>query len=89
MRTALLAALLALPAGGAFAQSKSQSQSKPEPPRYQHRTVIDISDDDVIEGGTEFPHGEIIEVSKGSKFPSLVQRRATFLPEMIKSAEDI
>jgi hypothetical protein len=46
-------------------------------------------DDDTVEGDLVRPDGEFVDTRKGAKHSSLIKIRENFIPEMIKSAEDI
>ncbi len=80
--TAALALAFALPA---LAQTKNP---KDQPVVYKQQTIINVTDDDVVEGEFFRPDGTIIEGQGGPmRHTSLVQARVNFLPEMLKSAE--
>ena len=69
------------------------AQAKPAAPaggdvQYKSKTVYDF-DDDVVEGDLVRPDGEFVDTRKGAKHSSLIKIRENFIPEMIKSAEDI
>lgn len=51
-------------------------------------TVYDF-DDDVVEGDLVRPDGEFVGSRKAAKHVSLIKIRQDFIPEMLKSAEDI
>jgi hypothetical protein len=55
---------------------------------YKQKTVYDF-DDDLVEGDLVRPDGEFIDTRKAAKHSSLIKVRADFIPEMLKSAEDI
>ena len=55
---------------------------------YKSKTVYDF-DDDVVEGDLVRPEGEMIGGKANTKHSSLIKIRDTFVPEMLKSAEDI
>src|SRR5262245_47922915 len=63
------------PAGGADVQ-------------YKSKTVYDF-DDDLVEGDLVRPDGEFVDSRKAAKHSSLIKIRENFIPEMLKSAEDI
>ena len=90
MMKLVLALILAAPTV-AFAQAKG----KAAPPGggdagvvYKQKTVYDF-DDDVVEGDLVRPDGEFIDTRRGGKISSLIKIRQHFIPEMLKSAEDI
>jgi hypothetical protein len=55
---------------------------------YRKKTVYDF-DDDVVEGELQRPDGEFIDTQRKAKHSSLIKIRENFIPEMLKSAEDI
>ena len=55
---------------------------------YKQKTVYDF-DDDVVEGDLMRPDGEYVDSRKSAKHSSLIKIRQHFIPEMLKSAEDI
>ena len=55
---------------------------------YKKKTVYDF-DDDVVEGELQRPDGEYIDTRRKAKHSSLIKIRENFIPEMLKSAEDI
>src|SRR3954447_17791390 len=77
--------LLTAAAGEAFAQAPAAGADNTQ---YKSKTVYDF-DDDVVEGDLVRPDGEFIDTRKGAKHSSLIKIRENFIPEMIKSAEDI
>ncbi|MCK9522835.1 MAG: hypothetical protein M0R76_07270 [Proteobacteria bacterium] len=46
-------------------------------------------DDDIVEGDLVRPDGELMTVRKKGKQKSLIKVRQNFIPEMLKSVEDI
>jgi hypothetical protein len=83
----LLAAglLVAATGGTVFAQDKGGGGDNVQ---YKSKTVYDF-DDDTVEGDLVRPDGEFVDTRKGAKHSSLIKIRENFIPEMIKSAEDI
>ena len=83
----LLAAglLIAATGGTVFAQDKGAAGGDVQ---YKSKTVYDF-DDDTVEGDLVRPDGEFVDTRKGAKHSSLIKIRENFIPEMIKSAEDI
>ncbi len=55
---------------------------------YKKETVYDF-DDDLVEGNLVKPDGELIGGELHGKMSSLIKIRADFIPEMIKSVEDL
>jgi hypothetical protein len=80
-------ALTVASAGAAFAQAKAAPAAGGEV-TYKSKTTYDF-DDDVVEGDLVRPDGEFVDTRKGAKHSSLIKIRENFIPEMIKSAEDI
>jgi len=56
--------------------------------KYKKKTVYDF-DDDLVEGELQRPDGEYIDTRRKAKHSSLIKIRENFIPEMLKSAEDI
>ncbi len=56
--------------------------------KYKKKTVYDF-DDDLVEGELQRPDGEFIDTQRRAKHSSLITIRENFIPEMLKSAEDI
>lgn len=55
---------------------------------YKSKTVYDF-DDDIVEGDLVRPDGEFIDSRRSAKHSSLIKIRESFVPELLKSAEDI
>ena len=55
------------------------------PARVQRLTF----DDDVVTGGRDLGDGDVIRIRPPIKHLSLVRARDSFVPELIKSAEDL
>src|SRR5262245_29785332 len=102
--TAVIAALiLAGGSGVALAQkasgnAKVTAQVKASAPaagasgeenvQYKAKTVYDF-EDDMVEGDLQRPDGELIGSVAKTKHSSLIEIRKDFIPEMLKSLEDI
>lgn len=56
--------------------------------QYKKKTVYDF-DDDLVEGDLARPDQEFVGVKRLAKHSSLIKIREHFIPEMLKSAEDI
>ena len=56
--------------------------------QYKKETKYDF-DDDMVEGDLVRPEGEMIGSAGKAKHSSLIKIRQNFIPEMLKSAEDI
>ncbi len=82
----LCAGLMLLTASSAvLAQAKAPEGGDVQ---YKSKTVYDF-DDDVVEGDLVRPDGEFVDTRKGAKHSSLIKIRENFIPEMIKSADDL
>ena len=55
---------------------------------YKKRTVYDF-EDDVVEGTLVKPEGDYLQSRQRGKQSSLIKIRDNFVPEMLKSAEDL
>ena len=76
--------------GVALAQPKA---AKPAPAgqdsvQYKAKTVYDF-EDDTVEGDLQRPDGELVDSMRKVKHSSLIEIRKDFIPEMLKSLEDI
>lgn len=56
--------------------------------RYEKETSYDF-EDDMVEGALVKPDGEMVGGELHGKMSSLIKVRADFIPEMIKSVEDL
>lgn len=72
----------------ALAQAQPAPAAGGDNVQYRSKTTYDF-DDDVVEGDLVRPDGEFIDTRKAAKHSSLIKIRADFVPEMLKSAEDI
>jgi hypothetical protein len=71
----------AKPAGGAAGGGEDNVQ-------YKAKTVYDF-EDDTVEGDLQRPDGELVDSIRKVKHSSLIEIRKDFIPEMLKSLEDI
>ena len=55
---------------------------------YKKKTSYDF-EDDLVEGELVRPEGEFIDTRKKSKHSSLIRIREHFIPEMLRSVNDI
>ncbi len=55
---------------------------------YQRKTVYDF-EEDVVEGNVVKPEGDYLNSRQRHKQSSLIKVRTDFIPEMLKSAEDL
>lgn len=78
--------------GNALAQEVDPSDlvADPENPNvvYKKKTEYDF-DDDLVEGSFVKPEGDYLSSRRGGRHTSLIRIRENFVPEMLKSAEDI
>ena len=56
--------------------------------QFKSKTVYDFEDDNV-EGDLQRPDGELVNAINKAKHSSLIEIRKDFIPEMLKSLEDI
>lgn len=73
----------AKPAAAAKASAGSDDNAQ-----YKAKTVYDF-DDDTVEGDLQRPDGELIDSVRKVKHSSLIEIRKDFIPEMLKSLEDV
>lgn len=80
---------------GAGAQASAQDELPTtgggdggESVQYQKETSYDF-EDDMVEGSLVKPDGEMVGGELHGKMSSLIKVRADFIPEMIKSVEDL
>ena len=82
-----LIGMLAGPVGVAFAQDDTVVD--PETGQvFKKKTVYDF-EDDVVEGTLVKPEGDYLQSRQRGKQSSLIKIRDNFVPEMLKSAEDL
>lgn len=55
---------------------------------YKAKTVYDF-EDDTVEGNLQRPDGELVSAQKKAEHSSLIEIRKDFIPEMLKTLEDI
>ena len=93
-RYALAFSLLVIFGGPALAQEPVEPSDEvipdPENPEvfYKKKTEFDF-EDDIVEGSFVRPEGEYLDARRGGRYSSLIRIRENFVPEMLKSAEDI
>jgi hypothetical protein len=56
--------------------------------QYKAKTVYDF-EDDMVEGDLQRPDGELVNSLKKTEHSSLIEIRKDFIPEMLKSLEDV
>lgn len=55
----------------------------------QEAQTFDFSDGESVSGNLMRPDGEIIDVPRTGRRPSLIRIRENFIPEMLRSAENL
>ena len=76
-----------------FAQDKAAPAAAAAPAaednvQYKAKTVYDF-EDDTVEGDLQRPDGELVSSQKKAEHSSLIEIRKDFIPEMLKSLEDV
>ena len=82
---------MAQEAGGAAAGggvAKPGSGGDDSGTTYKAKTVYDF-EDDMVEGDLQRPDGELVNSLGKTQHSSLIEIRKDFIPEMLKSLEDI
>lgn len=87
MGTSGLAMAQDKPAGGA-APAAAPAGGGDENVQYKAKTVYDF-EDDTVEGDLQRPDGELVSSQKKAEHTSLIEIRKDFIPEMLKSLEDV
>jgi len=83
MKTLAMIAVMNLAGVGAvYAQAADDNAT------YKSKTVYDFEDDNV-EGDLQRPDGELVNSINKAQHESLIEIRKDFIPEMLKSLEDI
>lgn len=76
-------------AGAALAQGKAAAPAAGgDNVQYKQKTVYDF-EDDIVEGDLQRPDGELVNSLRRTQHASLIEIRPDFIPEMLKSLEDI
>jgi len=83
-----LAAAAVLCSTPALAQKSTQAQA-PQKTIQEKPQVINIGEDETVEGGTIGPDGTSVTSVRRLRLPSTLRLRANFVDEMIKAAEGI
>src|SRR6266700_1981600 len=76
----------AAPAGGGVAKPGSSGDDGNT--TYKAKTVYDF-EDDMVEGDLQRPYGELVNSLGKTQHSSLIEIRKDFIPEMLKSLEDV
>lgn len=86
---ATFVALSFLSIGSAFAQDKKEGDSGGKgKTEYKKKTTYDF-EDDMVEGELLKPEGDVLSARKRGKTSSLIKIRENFVPEMVKSVDDL
>ena len=76
-------------AGGGGAVAKPGSTNNDDSnTTYKAKTVYDF-EDDMVEGDLQRPDGELVNSLGKTQHSSLIEIRKDFIPEMLKSLEDV
>ncbi len=84
MKTLAMIVVLSLTAGVGTALAQEAGDNA----TYKSKTVYDFEDDNV-EGDLQRPDGELVNSINKAQHESLIEIRKDFIPEMLKSLEDI
>lgn len=85
----LVAMIAVLTIGGLWAGAATAQQAAGGGGEaYKAKTVYDFEDDNV-EGDLQRPDGELVNSVNKAQHASLIEIRKDFIPEMLKSLEDI
>ncbi len=79
---------MAQEAGGAAAAGGAAKPGGDEGTTYKAKTVYDF-EDDMVEGDLQRPDGELVNSLGKTQHSSLIEIRKDFIPEMLKSLEDV
>jgi hypothetical protein len=74
--------------GKAAASEASGNNTGADGTQYKAKTVYDF-EDDMVEGDLQRPDGELVDSVRKTKHSSLIELRKDFIPEMLKSLEDV
>jgi hypothetical protein len=95
MKLIIKVALIGLVGTGIFAGRAFAADPKPaaggggdDGVQYKAKTVYDF-EDDMVEGDLQRPDGELVNSLKKTEHSSLIEIRKDFIPEMLKSLEDV
>ena len=80
--------LVGVSSGRVLAQAKAEGGGGDENVQYKAKTVYDF-EDDMVEGDLQRPDGELVNSLKKTEHSSLIEIRKDFIPEMLKSLEDV
>ena len=91
MGFALLGGMALAAPSTVFAQAAAPAAAAPagdDNVQYKAKTVYDF-EDDTVEGDLQRPDGELVSSQKKAEHSSLIEIRKDFIPEMLKSLEDV
>jgi hypothetical protein len=83
-----LLGLIGVSSDRAFAQAAKPAAGGDDNVQYKAKTVYDF-EDDMVEGDLQRPDGELVNSLKKTEHSSLIEIRKDFIPEMLKSLEDV
>jgi hypothetical protein len=84
-----LLGLVSMSGSNAFAEPvKAPGAGGDDNVQYKAKTVYDF-EDDMVEGDLQRPDGELVNSLKKTEHSSLIEIRKDFIPEMLKSLEDV
>jgi hypothetical protein len=84
-----LLAIVGVTSGRAFAADpKPAAGGGDDGVQYKAKTAYDF-EDDMVEGDLQRPDGELVNSLKKTEHSSLIEIRKDFIPEMLKSLEDV
>jgi len=75
-------------AAGAAGGEKAAGGGGEDNAQYKAKTVYDF-EDDMVEGDLQRPDGELVNSLGKTQHSSLIEIRKDFIPEMLKSLEDV
>ena len=87
-RALVFAAFASVPTHAAFAQDDVVPDAENPGVVYKKETVYDF-EEDIVEGSFVRPEGEYLDSRRAARHSSLIKIRESFVPEMLKSAEDL
>jgi hypothetical protein len=76
------------PASAEEAKAAAAGGGGEENTQYKAKTVYDF-EDDTVEGDLQRPDGELVNSLGKTQHSSLIEIRRDFIPEMLKSLEDV
>jgi hypothetical protein len=83
-----LLGLIGVTSRNALAADKPAAGGGDDNVQYKAKTVYDF-EDDMVEGDLQRPDGELVNSLKKTEHSSLIEIRKDFIPEMLKSLEDV